>query len=98
MESFAETLFFLEDKQLQIDIITFIGASLTTFSFLPQAIRTIKLKETKDLSLTMFIAMSIGVAFWLILGLMYANKFMVIANAICLVLNLVILRLKLKYG
>jgi len=93
-----ESLFFLEDHALQIDIITFIAASLTTFSFLPQAIKTIKLKETKDLSLTMFVAMSIGVAFWLLLGLMYANKFMIIANAITLVLNLVILRLKLKFG
>ncbi|MCI5049069.1 MAG: SemiSWEET transporter [Rickettsiales bacterium] len=93
-----ESLFFLEDHDLQIDIITFIAASLTTFSFLPQAIRTIKLKETRDLSLTMFLAMSVGVAFWLFLGLMYGNEFMVIANAITLALNIVILRLKLKYG
>lgn len=93
-----ESLFFLEDQTLQIDIITFIAASLTTFSFLPQAIRTIKLKETRDLSLTMFLCMSIGVAFWLFLGMMYANKFMIIANAITLVLNVIIIRLKLKYG
>ena len=46
----------------------------------------------------MFICMSVGVAFWLLLGLMYANKFMIIANGITLALNIVILRLKLKYG
>ncbi len=93
-----ESLFFLEDHTLQIDIITFIAASLTTFSFLPQTIRTIRLRETRDLSLTMFICMSIGVAFWLFLGMMYANKFMIIANGITLALNIVIVRLKLKYG
>ena len=93
-----ESLFFLENHTLQIDIITFIAASLTTFSFLPQTIRAIKSKQTNDLSLTMFICMSVGVAFWLFLGMMYANKFMIIANAITLVLNLMILRLKLKHG
>lgn len=93
-----ESLFFLENHTLQIDIITFIAASLTTFSFLPQTIRAIRSKQTNDLSLTMFICMSVGVAFWLFLGLMYANKFMIIANAITLILNLMILRLKLKHG
>lgn len=92
-----DSLIFMDFK-LQETIITLIGAGLTTFAFLPQTLRTIKLKATKDLSLTMFICMSTGVAFWLFLGLMYMNYVMIIANAITLALNLVILRLKLKYG
>ena len=92
-----ESLIFMDFK-LQEMIITFIGAGLTTFSFIPQAIRTIRLKETKDLSMSMYIMMSIGVAFWLFLGLMYMNIVMIVANALCLILNLLILRLKLKFG
>lgn len=92
-----ESLLFLDFK-LQETLITLVAAGLTTFSFIPQAIRTIKLKETKDLSLTMFAMMSVGVAFWLFLGLMYMNYVMIAANGICLVLNLIIVRLKLKYG
>lgn len=86
------------DFKLQEMLITFVAAGLTTFSFIPQAIRTIKTKETKDLSLSMFAMMSIGVAFWLFLGLMYMNIVMIVANGICLILNLLILRLKLKFG
>tara|TARA_B100000029_G_scaffold455410_1_gene482637 strand:+ start:177 stop:458 length:282 start_codon:yes stop_codon:yes gene_type:complete len=86
------------DFKLQETLITLVAAGLTTFSFIPQAVRTIRLRETKDLSMTMYLMMSIGVAFWLFLGLMYMNYVMIAANGICLVLNLIILRLKLKFG
>lgn len=86
------------DCKLQEQLITFVAAGLTTFSFIPQSIRTIRLKETKDLSLAMFAMMSVGVAFWLVLGVMYMNQVMIVANGICLGLNLLILRLKLKFG
>lgn len=96
MEEFIAK-YFGEDKSLEL-IISMCAATLTTFSFLPQTIRVIKLRETRDLSLTMFICMSVGVSFWLYLGFIYDNIVMIVANAITLALNLIILRLKLKFG
>ncbi len=39
-----------------ITIVGFMAAALTTLSFLPQAIKTIKSKQTKDLSFGMYLA------------------------------------------
>lgn len=81
-----------------IEIIGLIAGSLTTVSFLPQAIRIIKTKHTKDLSLPMYVAFVIGVAFWLIYGIMLGSISVILANAITLVLAGMILFFKIKYG
>jgi MtN3 and saliva related transmembrane protein len=43
-----------------------IAAFSTTISFLPQAIKTIKTKDTKALSLPMYLLFTFGVFMWLI--------------------------------
>jgi MtN3 and saliva related transmembrane protein len=83
-----------------MDYITIIGlcaASLTTISFLPQAIKVWKLKETRDLSLIMFISFSIGVLLWLVYGIIKKDLALILANSITLILSSVILFFKLKY-
>jgi len=69
----------------------------TTISFLPQAIRVIKTKQTKDLSLTMYMAFTVGIFLWLVYGIMLDNLPIVIANSITLVFACTILVMKLKY-
>jgi|TARA_Y100000310_G_scaffold141354_1_gene140789 MtN3 and saliva related transmembrane protein len=49
-----------------INYIGLIAAALTTSCMLPQAIKTIKTKSTKDISLLMYSILIIGVIFWLI--------------------------------
>jgi len=84
-----------------MDIVTILGliaATMTTVSFLPQAIQTWKTKRTKDISLPMYATFTIGVFLWLIYGL-FANSLPVIAaNAVTLVLASCILFLKIKHG
>ena len=82
-------------------ITTLIGsfaAFLTTISFVPQVIRTVKLKETRDISLTMYILFCIGVFLWLVYGIALHAAPLILANAITLVFALIILICKLKYG
>lgn len=81
-----------------IEIIGIVAGTLTTASFLPQAIRIIKTKHTKDLSLPMYVAFVIGVAFWLVYGIMVNSISVIFANAITLVLAGMILFFKIKYG
>lgn len=83
-----------------MDYITILGLSagaLTTFAFLPQVIRVWKLKETRDLALSTFLMFSIGVFLWLIYGVFVNDLPVIIANAVTLVLALIILGFKLKY-
>ncbi|MEL6919261.1 MAG: SemiSWEET transporter, partial [Bacteroidota bacterium] len=51
-------------------IIGNIAASLTTISFLPQAIKTIKTKDTKNLSFPMYLLFVMGVSLWIVYGLL----------------------------
>ena len=79
-------------------IVSGIAAILTTVAFVPQAWHTIRSKETKAISLHMYVAFAIGVAFWLAFGVMIGNWPMIVANAITLGLALIILTMKLRYG
>jgi MtN3 and saliva related transmembrane protein len=78
-----------------IDYIGYIAATLTTASFLPQAFLTIKTRDTQSLSLSMYTLFTLGVLGWLIYGIFIANKVIVIANIITLVLATSILGFKI---
>ena len=77
------------------EIIGYLAASLTTVSFLPQAIMTIKTRDTDSLSLTMYSAFTLGVLFWLIYGIQINNYVIISANVITLVLASSILFVKI---
>ena len=81
-----------------IEVIGLIAGTLTTASFLPQVIRIVKTKQTKDLSLPMYIAFVIGIAFWLIYGILLGSLSVILANSITLILAGLILSFKIKYG
>lgn len=84
-----------------MDLITILGliaATLTTVSFLPQAIKTWQTKRTKDISLPMYATFTIGVFLWLVYGLFVNSLPIIFANAITLVLASCILFLKIKHG
>lgn len=80
-----------------ITTVGLIAAVLTTSSFLPQAIKTIRTKNTKDISLAMYVIFSSGVLLWLIYGILIKDVPVVAANAVTLVFALIILIYKLKY-
>lgn len=89
-----------EYEMYAIDTFTFIGlaaATFTTVSFLPQAVRTIKTKQTRDLSLGMYAIFSTGTFLWLIYGLIIKDIPVVAANSITFMLSFTILVLKIKY-
>lgn len=74
-----------------------IGASLTTVAFLPQAIKTIKTKNTRDLSLGMFVLSEMGVVMWLTYGILISDLPIIFANVITFFLISTIIVMKLKY-
>lgn len=81
-----------------INIIGSVAAVLTTTAFLPQVIKIIKFKETKDISLIMYILFCVGVFLWLVYGVALHAFPMIVANVITLVLALIILIYKIKHG
>lgn len=80
-----------------LDCIGSTAAICTTISFLPQLVRVWKRKSARDISLTMFLLFSFGVACWLVYGLGIGSGPIAAANAATLALALAILVLKLRY-
>ncbi|MGH6682594.1 MAG: SemiSWEET family sugar transporter [Pseudolabrys sp.] len=73
------------------------GAVLTTLCWLPQALKVIREKETRALSLPATAAFTAGVVLWLVYGLAINDWPLIGSNAITLVLMTVILGMKLRY-
>ncbi len=79
-----------------IDLIGYTAAILTTAAFVPQAYKVIKTKDTKALSLTMFLILTCGLLFWVAYGIMRQDKAIIIANTVTGILSIIILITKLK--
>ncbi len=83
-----------------MDFLTILGlvaAALTTFSFLPQLLKTWRTKSAKDVSYIMLICFNIGIFLWLIYGLYLSALPIILANGMTLIFNLIILWLKIRY-
>lgn len=76
----------------------FAAAALTTFSFIPQAIMTIRTRDTRGISLGMYTMFTLGVALWLVYGIMLGSWPMILANTVTLALAGTVFALKLRYG
>ncbi|WP_431064536.1 SemiSWEET transporter [Methylotuvimicrobium sp.] len=80
--------------QITTEVIGYIAATLTTLSFLPQALLTLKTRNTESLSLSMYSLFTTGVLLWLIYGLSISDKAIIFANSITFLLALSILSFK----
>jgi MtN3 and saliva related transmembrane protein len=76
----------------------FAAAFLTTVSFIPQAIMTIRTKNTRGISRGMYSMFTLGVVFWLVYGIALNSWPMILANTVTLGLASTILVMKLRYG
>ena len=74
------------------------AASLTTVAFLPQVIKAVKSKETKDLSLLMYLVLSLGLILWLYYGILLNSLPVILANSVTLSFCFYLIYLKRKYG
>ncbi len=81
-----------------IAIVGFLAAFCTTISFLPQVIKIIKIKETKDISFLMYAILIAGIFLWIIYGILKQDMPVIVANVIAFVLAVTVLTLKIKHG
>jgi MtN3 and saliva related transmembrane protein len=87
----------MEIINFDVEWIGFVAAALTTGAFLPQTFKVWKNKSAKDLSLSMYVAMLLGITLWLIYGISIDSPSMIAANSVTLVLVISILYFKLKF-
>lgn len=83
---------------MNLDWIGYAAAALTTGSFIPQAIMTIRTRDTRGISRGMYVLFTTGVALWLAYGVAIGSWPMIAANTVTLALAATILVLKLRFG
>lgn len=84
------------DATMDATLLGYCAAFLTTASFLPQVIHTVRSRDTRSISLTMYLMFVSGVAAWLAYGIRIAATPVIIANALTLLLSSLILLLKIR--
>jgi MtN3 and saliva related transmembrane protein len=84
--------------QHSTELVGYCAAFLTTCSFVPQAWLTFRSRDVSGVSLGMYGVFTVGVALWLMYGLLMDALPIVLANGITLVLALAILVMKVRYG
>ena len=80
------------------DIVGSLAAILTTISFFPQAWHSFKTRDVSGVSLGMYSVFTVGVALWLVYGLLLRAWPIVVANVITLGLAMAILGMKMVFG
>ena len=85
-------------ENLAIKLVGFAAATCTTLAYAPQFLKVWRTRSTEDISLGMFLVLVLGVALWLLYGLLSGDAPLIASNAITLVLAGAILFMKLKYG
>ena len=76
------------------DLIGYVAAFFTTFSFAPQALLTLRTRDTRTLSLGMYSMFVTGVSLWLVYGVLQDDWIIVAANGLTLLLAMPILGMK----
>ena len=79
------------------NLISYVAVIFGLCAFLPQTIKTLRTKETKDISLGMYLLFIAGVALWVAYGFLSKNPAVAIVNAVIFVCSSIILFFKLKY-
>jgi MtN3 and saliva related transmembrane protein len=80
-----------------ISILGFIAGTLTTLSFVPQVHKAWRTRRCEDLSYGMLLTFGLGVALWLIYGVLVRAAPIIAANAVTLSLIILLLVLKSRY-
>ena len=82
----------------KLDVLGYVAAILTAGAFVPQAVKTIRSRDTGAISLWMYVVFTTGVGFWLAYGLALDSLPIILANTVTFLLAATILALKVRYG
>jgi MtN3 and saliva related transmembrane protein len=75
-----------------------LAAVLTTLCWVPQALKIVRERETRAISLPGTLLSAIGVLLWLVYGLALADAPLIASSVVTLAITAAILALKIRYG
>lgn len=87
----------MESNDIRNEIIGFIGGILLSIQLLPQIIKSIKTKSTKDISYIFLVTSILGSIIMIIYGFLVNSISIIITLLVSCILKIILLLLKLKY-
>ena len=83
---------------MNADLVGALAGALTTIAFIPQVWRVWQTRSARDLSLSMYLIFTAGVALWLVYGLSLGALPIIVFNSVTLVLAATVLAMKIRFG
>ena len=83
---------------MNVHLVGTVAGALTTVAFVPQVWRVWKTRHARDLSLSMYLIFTSGVALWCVYGILLGALPIIVSNGITLLLAAAVLAMKLKFG
>lgn len=80
-----------------IEAIGYLAAILGIIGFVPQVVKTVRSRKTRDISLPSMIILSIGSTLWVIYGFATMTKPIILTNTVITVCAYTLLAMKLRY-
>jgi MtN3 and saliva related transmembrane protein len=74
-----------------------IAGTLTSIAAIPQLVKTLRTKHARDISVWQPLLLAIGIALWLIYGVLIHDLPLVLANIVPLICNITLTILKIHY-
>lgn len=81
---------------MNAELVGSVAATLTTVSFVPQAVRVLKTGDTEAISLAMYAMFVVGIALWGTYGVMIGSKPVIVSNIVTFGLSGLILVQKIR--
>ncbi|MBW3538123.1 SemiSWEET transporter [Candidatus Parcubacteria bacterium] len=77
-------------------VIGWLAGALTVVAFLPQLVKIIRTKKTRDISLPTFLVLSSSALLWTLYGLLRSDLSIAVTNAIILTFSAMIVTYKVR--
>ena len=74
-----------------------VAGTLTSIAAIPQLVKTLRTRHARDISIWQPLLLAIGVALWLIYGILIHDTPLILANIVPLACNVMLAILKLRY-
>lgn len=81
----------------ETELVGFVAGTLTTLCWTPQAIKILRSRDARSISLITQSTFVVGCLLWLFYGILIGSMSIILFNAITIALNILIILLKLRY-
>ena len=81
-----------------LDVLGLVATCFTTSSFVPQVVRTWRTRDVSGISLPTYLIITVGLALWLVYGLLRGDLPLTVANAVMVVLTGAITVMKVRFS